>query len=414
MLISLNPNPSFEEFKSLMVKTDAILNQDARKRPDYYVLRGGNPLEDDVKRALDESAKGTPFAGTIKKVSGQKFPDIVAAKLYGVEVKSTKDDHWTSTGSSILETTRVTGVERIYMTFGKLGGRPIEFLSKPYEECLYGIAVTHMPRYLINMQLNPGETIFDKMGVSYDNLRKMNNPIAPVAKYYRSQLKPGESLWWTGDSSEETVSATIRLWKNLTPDEKRFHMIYGCVNYPEVFGGDYDRYALWLTSQGVVDPHIRDQFSAGGKEEMLLSSGERAKFPGVYRRIKNNWDLFIRRMRQYDPAALIDEAVLDKSALRHRLLTWADAVSRHSEIQYEVSMDALQVLFFGTPSNQELQNLLNINEILIKCSHCGRFYAQFASRQTEGHRFREDDECPYCHESNGSSMEWDYHNRKID
>ena len=349
MIISVNPVPSLDEFRKLMAKTDIVLNRDAIARPEYYASRGGNPLEDDVKNALEESAKGTPFENTIEKVSGQRFPDIVAAKLYGVEVKSTKDDHWTSTGSSILETTRISGVDRIYMTFGKLGGRPVEFLSKPYEECLYGIAVTHMPRYLINMKLGPGETIFDKMGVPYEQLRKMDNPIAPVAKYYRSQLKPGERLWWTGDTSDETVSATIRLWKNLTPGEKRFHTIYGCVNYPEIFGGDYDRYSLWLTSQGVVDSHIRDQFSAGGKEEMLLSTGEKVKFPGVYRRVKAYSDMFIQRMRQEDPSELINQAVLDEESLRKRLIAWADMVSRKSEMKYELSMDALSVLFFGMP-----------------------------------------------------------------
>ena len=349
MLVSVNPHPRLTEFKALMAKTDLLLNKDALVRPSYYASRGGNPLEDDVKSALDESAKGTPFAGTIEKVSGQRFPDIVAAKLYGVEVKSTKDDHWKSTGSRILETTRVSGIERIYMTFGKLGGTPPEFLSKPYEECLYGIAVTHMPRYLINMQLCKGETIFEKMGIPYDELRKMENPIAPVAKYYRSQLKKGESLWWTGDSSDESVSATIRLWKNLTPDEKHFHTIYGCVNYPETFGGDYDRYALWLTSQGIVDPHIRDQFSAGGKEEMLLSTGKKVKFPGVYRRVKVYSDLFIRRMSQQDPTALLEKSVLDQESLRRRLLAWADAVSRRSEMNYDISMDALKVFFSEIP-----------------------------------------------------------------
>lgn len=346
MLVSVNPNPSLAEFKTLMAKTDLLLNQDALSRPNYYASRGGSLLEDDVKNALDESAKGTPFAGTIEKVSGQRFPDIVAAKLYGVEVKSTKENHWTSTGSSILETTRVSGVERIYMTFGKLGGRPIEFLSKPYEECLYGIAVTHMPRYLINMQLKAGETIFDKMGVPYDQLRKMENPIAPVAKYYRSMLKEGERLWWTSDSSEETVSATIRLWKKLPAKEKHFHTIYGCVNYPEVFGGNYDRYALWLTSQGIVDPHIRDQFSAGGQEEMLLSTGEKIKFPGVYRRIKAYSDLFIQRMRQEDPAALVERAVLQPAQLNERLLKWADTVSKKATVRYDLSMDALKTYFF--------------------------------------------------------------------
>jgi hypothetical protein len=346
VIISVNPKPSLAEFQALMKRTDKLLNEDARKRRAYYATRGGNPLEDDVKDMLDESAKGTAFAGTIEKVSGQKFPDIVAAKYYGVEVKSTKENHWTSTGSSILETTRISGVERIYMTFGKLGGDPIEFLSKPYEECLCGIAVTHMPRYLIDMRLKPGETIFDKMGVPYDKLRQMDNPIAPVAKYYRGQLKPGESLWWTGDSSDETVSATIRLWKKLSLEEKRFYSTYGCVNYPEIFAGDYDSYSLWLTSQGVVDPHIRDQFSAGGQEEMFLSSGKKVKFPAVYRRVKANRDLILQRMRASDPTSVqIENVSSDEERLRKRLMSWANLVSRRSTVGYDLSMDALEVVF---------------------------------------------------------------------
>lgn len=414
MIISVNPEPSLAEFQALMKNTDRLLDEDARKRRSYYATRGGKPLEDDVKAMLDESAKGTAFAGTIEKVSGQKFPDIVAANYYGVEVKSTKDDHWTSTGSSILETTRVSGVERIYMTFGKLGGDPIEFLSKPYEECLYGIAVTHMPRYLIDMRLKSGETIFDKMGVPYDELRQMENPIAPVAKYYRSQLKPGESLWWTGDSSDETVSATIRLWKNLTADEKRRHTIYGLVNYPEVFGGDYDRYALWLTSQGVVDPHIRDQFSAGGQEEMLLSSGEKVKFPGVYRRVKNNMDYFAHLMGLKDSTLVEAHERLDEDAFRRRMLAWCDAVSRRSTMDYDISMDALKTMFkrrINLYAESISKGMMPGNRTVV-CDHCGRPYYQTLSRQLEGHRFREDDICPYCGKSNGSSMEWDFNNWK--
>ncbi len=348
MLISVNPHPSLLEFQQLMQKTDALLNEDALKRPDYYVTRGGRLLEDDVKAALDEAAKGTAFAHTIEKISGQRFPDIIAAKYYGVEVKSTKEDHWTSTGGSILETTRVSGIERIYMTFGKLGGDPIAFLSRPYEQCLYGIAVTHMPRYLIDMHLPPGKTIFDKMGVSYAALRTMDNPVAPVAKYYRSRLKAGESLWWTGDSAEETVCATIRLWKNISPEEKRLYTMFGCVNYPEIFGGNYDRYALWLTAQGVVDPHIRDQFSAGGQEEMLLSNGKSVRLPGVYRRIKSGAALFLNRMGQADPMALRDTRRIQAEALNQRLLQWADLASKSAAVDYDVSMDALKTLFWGS------------------------------------------------------------------
>ena len=352
MIVSVNSKPELVEFRRLMAKTDGILNEDARKRPKYYATRRGNPLEDDVMDALTECAKGTPFQGTIEKVSGQRFPDIVAAKYYGVEVKSTKEDHWTSTGNSILETTRVANVERIYMTFGKLGGNPVEFRSKPYEECLYGIAVTHMPRYLIDMRLKSGETIFDKMGVPYDELRQMENPIAPVSKYYRSQLKLGESLWWVGDSGDETVSATIRLWGKLTLEEKRRHIIYGCVNFPEVFGGDYNQYALWLTSQGVVDPHIRDQFSSGGQEDMMLSNGDVVKFPGVYRRVKMCKDYFVQLMALKDTPVVIETVPVHGEALKKRLLSWCDAVSRVTNMDYDISMDALSQMFFHCSYNE--------------------------------------------------------------
>lgn len=221
MLISENPKPTQIEFSKLMVRTTKFLNQEALSEHEYFANRAGILLEDDVASALNYCSKGTPFEGSIVKVSGQKFPDIIANNLYGVEVKSTKSNHWTSTGSSILETTRVQDIKRIYMTFGKLGGNPIEFISKPYEDCLYDIAVTHMPRYLINMQLRPGETIFDKMHISYNELREKENPIALVADYYRSQLKPGESLWWAGDSPQEKiVPMKLTLWKGLPLNEK--------------------------------------------------------------------------------------------------------------------------------------------------------------------------------------------------
>ena len=341
MIISVNSKPSLDDFTALMRRTDILLNRDALKRPAYYASRAGNPLEDDIASALCECAKGTVFENTIEKVSGQRFPDIVAARFYGVEVKSTKNDHWTSTGSSILETTRIKDVERIFMTFGKLGGRPIQFLSKPYEACLADIAVTHMPRYRIDMRLKAGETIFDKMGIPYDELRTMSNPIEPVSKYYRSQLKEGESLWWAGDTGEETVSATIRLWRRVGVSEKRRYMIYGCVNFPEIFAGNYDRYSLWLTSQGIVDSHIRDQFSAGGQARLSMSDGRLERFPAVFGRVKNNVDLFLERMSYLDSGVLYDRPVLGADALRKRLAAWSDRVSRLSKIDYETSMDAL-------------------------------------------------------------------------
>lgn len=415
MIVSVNPKPAISEFTALMKRTDVLLNQDALARPKYYATRSGNPLEDDVKAALDECAKGTVFENTIEKISGQKFPDIVAARFYGVEVKSTKDNHWTSTGSSILESSRIADVERIFMTFGKLGGNPIEFLSRPYEECLYGIAVTHMPRYLIDMRLRKGETIFDKMGVPYDELRLMENPVAPVSKYYRSQLKEGESLWWAGDATDEAVSAKIRIWGKVPAEEKRRFTTYGCLHYPEVFKGDYDRYALWLASQGVVDPHIRDQFSAGGQEVMRLSSGEQIKCPGVYRRVKDQMDYFLQLMSIKDMPILLEARQAEGAEMLQRLRAWCDIASREAArnprtpIAYNASFDALMTMFSdkATAFGQEYRG-----ERIVKCGHCHMAYRQKEEPQIPGHRFREEDICPYCSRINGSSMESEYKNRK--
>lgn len=437
MLVSLNPKPSLEEFKKLMANTDQILNSDAITRPAYYAARGGNPLEDDVKNALEESAKGTPFAGTIEKVSGQKFPDIVASKLYGVEVKSTNKDHWTSTGSSILETTRVSGVERIYMTFGKLGGSPPEFISKPYEECLYGIAVTHMPRYLINMKLNKGETIFDKMGVPYDELRKMESPIAPVAQYYRSQLKPGESLWWTGDSGESAAPPTVKLWSALSPYEKEELIVHGYVLFPEIVRvgspKKYNRYALWLvTQQGVVNTNVRDGFSAGGKKPMRTDAGINVLMPAAFKRIQDHHRLIKKLLSEIDEEILEEywEQDVEDDRLRQwcRLITYAACPG--SGISPETIYGVLTAIFpsikgtlpkisFSYPRRPSSSSAvadkprLYEGEKIVQCRHCGKKYASRLVIPEDGHKHVSHDRCPYCTKPNGIVRGYKVVNRKL-
>lgn len=299
MIISENKKPTIEEFRKLMIATDDMLNREAIGREQYYAKRNGTVLEEDVCDAMVRCAVNTSFEGTIQLISGASFPDIVASKYFGVEVKSTNKNHWKSIGSSILESTRNPNVERIYLTFGKLGS-PIAFRSRPYEECLSGISVTHYPRYQIDMDLRKGETIFDKMGVPYDSLRKMDNPVAPVAKYYKSQLREGESLWWTADSDVESneVPVTVKLWSVLSPAEKIHFTVQGYALFPEILSGGsskkYQRYALWLAVNcGIVNTNIRDQFSAGGQVDLFTTNGKFEKMPAAFGKIEKNRDLII-------------------------------------------------------------------------------------------------------------------------
>ena len=140
MIVAENPKPEIHSFKMLMEKTDRLLNSEAQKKGNEFKTHLAQKLEVDVCEALKECSKGTEFENTIQLVSGSSFPDIVAASLYGVEVKSTEKNHWTSTGSSILESTRVKSVERIYMTFGKLGGNPVEFKAAFHPTPTIGIS----------------------------------------------------------------------------------------------------------------------------------------------------------------------------------------------------------------------------------------------------------------------------------
>ena len=332
MIISTNREPSLQEFEELCNKMCELLNAKAKEEPDYYLMKGAQKLEPEVKWAMDEAAKATRFENTIQIVSGQRFPDIVAAKYYGVEVKSTKDDKWTVIGGSVAEGTRVENVEHIFILFGKLH-RPVEFKTRRYEDCLCDIAVTHSPRYKIDMNLPEGETIFDKMGVSYNEIRKLDNPIQPVVEYFRSILEPGESLWWVNgeDASSKTVPAKIRMWKSLKKEEREELLAQGFALFPEMFSNSskkYERFTLWLvTNHGVILSSMRDPFSAGGQRDLEINGKRYEKLPQKY------IHLFMYREKVEETILKMKESILedvwkaDLSEFESRMQGWIRLVA---------------------------------------------------------------------------------------
>lgn len=354
MIVSENSKPEITEFKKLMAETDAFLNKEAQGHEQYFQKRNSQLLEEDVCDALKVCAKGTKFDGSIELISGAQFPDIVAAKFYGVEVKSTIKNHWTSTGSSILESTRIPSVERIFMTFGKLGS-PIEFRSRPYEECLSEIAVTHYPRYKIDMNLKAGETIFDKIGMSYDELRKLENPVEPVSKYYKAKLKDGESLWWASDEKieEQSVPMTVKLFSSLNNQEKEEILVILYTMFPQILGKGSDKYnkpALYLMTRfGVVNPSFRDMFSAGGQVDCKTKSGVIVKMPAAFGRIAKYKDLIKETLLEASVETLTENWNIALDG-RDRLLQWCELCAfeygtTKSSHGYETAFEVLSAIF---------------------------------------------------------------------
>ena len=265
-----------EAFVELMSNTEKILNDDASSFPQKYKELTSSSLERCAVEKIKLACEDSPFdANEVALVSGQKFPDIVAEKYYGIEVKSTKGDQWTSTGSSIVETTRVECVDDIYMLFGKLGGDIPQFKCRPYQDVLHDIAVTHSPRYLINMQLDKQDTIFAKMGTTYDEFRTSPDSITMARRYYRERAKQQnrkEMPWWiTLDNIDSPHSFNIKLWNSLELRDRRVLQAKCMILFPEALNPTtsktkYNNTTLWLCSYNqVVNPNIRDLYSAGGK-----------------------------------------------------------------------------------------------------------------------------------------------------
>lgn len=281
-----------EAFIKLVSKTRNFMNQEIQNCPDrkkYYRSRNGAKLEEDVYEVLCAQSVGTDFENTIQLVSNRSFPDIVAAKYYGVEVKTSKKS-WKSVGSSIMESSRVQDVEHICLFFGKLD-TDVEFRIGPYERYLSEIVVTHSPRYSIDMELPPTHTIFEKMDIDYESFRNLEAPIEVVKDYYRSNLKTGQDLWWM-TNNEKPLSPVVRLWNTLSLKEKKHFQIQGFCWFPEIFSNDrrtkYNRFGLWLTTEnGVVPTALRDIYTAGGRDDLFLKGRSLKNQPQILIQLSN-------------------------------------------------------------------------------------------------------------------------------
>ena len=164
MIVIDDPNILQNDFVNLLEGTKThslqalgLLGENAKKL-------NGDEFETVVYKNTLKASQNSPFEGHVFQTGPHAFPDIIARKYFGMEVKMTTGDKWVSTGNSILETTRVNDVERIYMFFGKFGGN-FDVKYRLYQDCLCDVGVTHSPRYKIDMNLANGHSIFNKIGV---------------------------------------------------------------------------------------------------------------------------------------------------------------------------------------------------------------------------------------------------------
>lgn len=255
-------------------KLEGILGRCARllgKEIDGKKSLTPKQFEEAVEKSLRKTCEGSEFEGKVLAEFGQKFPDITFEKdVYGVEVKFSKDKNLQTIGNSVLEGTRREGIDEIYILFGSfVRGQEPKFLWRKYEECCVDIAVTHYPRYKINMNARRGESIFDKIGVAYKELRKLEQEeiLDIFRKYYRRNRA---SLWWLGrvDAEEDYVPATFKFLNEMAKEEQGKLLTEAYVYFPELIGNDrrnkYRGFVEWLLRNNIVCHNARDFFTSGG------------------------------------------------------------------------------------------------------------------------------------------------------
>ncbi len=331
---------SEDSFVSLLEATKVnIDNSFAKNIPNGI---NGIGFESVVYNEMLHASKHTDFHGHIEQTGLLSFPDIVARKLYGVEVKMTIGDKWVSTGNSVLETTRIDSVETIYMFFGKFG-KSFEARYRKYQDCLSDVGVTHSPRYKIDMNLADGNSIFHKIGVPYDEFRKEAAPIQRLKNYYRERLKKGEELWWIDPTAEETtVSPIIKPFRLLSEELKNEYISKCMILFPEIFGKSrtkFERAAGYLIANyNAVSSNLRDNFTSGGKMQINIDGK-----PQLVERILYN--LFLRSTDIADTINTIPHSELayywDTEINNEPIIIWQELLSQHLDFAVAVFNNGL-------------------------------------------------------------------------
>lgn len=296
-------------------------------------FQNAEQFENRVREVLRESVKDDLSISINLTPHPQAFPDIAVGR-FGVEVKFTLSDTWRSVANSVLETNRIEAVEKVYLVFGKMGGRP-EVRWGDYEQSVIHVRTSHVPRFEVELFAN--RSLFDLMGIAYDDFRQlpMDEKMRYIRMYARSRLKAGERLWWLEDTpdSEHTLPIQARLYTSLQPDEKKRLRAEAVLLCPNVVDSGrsrnkYDDVVLYLlTYHGVIAHQARDLFSAGSVANPGNDDAGGLYIERALKLIEN--DMLEAALRM-DDALFVeywDESVKPEQRIR-RWLEKADAIAK--------------------------------------------------------------------------------------
>ncbi|VIU87411.1 Uncharacterised protein [Streptococcus pneumoniae] len=212
----------------------------------------------------------------VELITGHHFPDMnifIDEKKYGVELKSSQKGTWTIPGNSIFESISENDYKEIYILFGsrKKDTETKKFVLqynvkyRKYWQATSSIAVTHSPRFVINMDAKEG--VFSNLE-EYNHFREMlDEDKASFAQKILREKADGVK-WYV---APEVDSIKVTNFSELPNDRKHELLTELFVLFPtDVLRkkNDYTRCTNYLIDKYYIySKSLRDVFSAGGKIE---------------------------------------------------------------------------------------------------------------------------------------------------
>ena len=226
-------------FEAILNRICEQLTKESRN-PIPRIAKNSDELESFIRQELtnEYTKQGISLA---LKPKVQEFPDVIITP-FGIEIKHTEKNTWVSIANSIRESHRPSGVERIYVVFGKYGGDP-EVRWGIYENVVYHARTSHVPRFQIDM--NAEESIFKKLGISYVDFSvlPMKKKMAYMRTYAKSRRSLVKEFWWLEDD--------LILFDSLSLSEQRQVIAEACFLVPELVSESpksFAKAALYLAS----------------------------------------------------------------------------------------------------------------------------------------------------------------------
>ena len=306
-------NISYENFEFFVEKTQKKLKNDCPIYSSFDVGKGEfwkifeKKVVETMKYLQDHDYDLLKKCPDIKECKidhlpqSNRFPDIIALAKndekkdefkegFGLEVKTIiskkSGNSWEVLGGSIMESTRDERVKGsiLVLCVKRKNDDSLEYKCGKYEKHIVGVAVTHSPRYVLDMSISDGQDIFSTLNLDYDKVREEQNPFGYFKNISKNTSKNASSKkrkeWWKTsteieysglDESEHEFAkkgnlVNFKFWDEIGNEKRKSLLAQIFVSFPNVFYGNYKDAGRWLVaSESIICNNLRDKFSAHGR-----------------------------------------------------------------------------------------------------------------------------------------------------